>query len=107
MLFRPVARHAQIHQRPLILTHIDRRLAAHDPPPQPNQRRESHPDSVGPSPQLCLANPDKGFSDCGFELIAGQKVALGLERVDLVGGNGRDDVNEGIDDGSMPGQIEG
>src|SRR5687768_8369116 len=52
-------------------------------------------------------NPDKGFSDCGFELIAGQKVALGLDRVDLVGGDGRDDVNEGVDDGSMLGQIEG
>ena len=35
------------------------------------------------------------------------KVALGLERVDLVGGDGRDDVNEGVDDGSMLGQIEG
>ena len=23
------------------------------------------------------------------------------------GGDGRDDVNEGVDDGSMPGQIEG
>jgi hypothetical protein len=54
--------------------------------------------------QPCLSamdNPDKGFSDCGFELIAGLKVALGLDRVDLVGGNGRDDVNEGVDDGSM------
>jgi hypothetical protein len=40
----------------------------------------------------------RGFSDCGFELTAGLKVALGLERVDLVGGNGRDDVNEGIGD---------
>jgi 5-methylthioribose kinase len=51
--------------------------------------------------------PDKGFSGCGLETIAGLKVALGLERVDLVGGNGRDDVNEGVDDGSMLGQIEG
>ena len=42
-----------------------------------------------------------------METIAGLKVALGLERVDLVGGNGRDDVNEGVDDGSMLGQIEG
>src|SRR3954454_2973156 len=52
-------------------------------------------------------NPDKGFSGCGFELIAELKVELGLERVDLVGGDGRDDVNEGVDDGSMLGQIEG
>src|SRR4051812_49261138 len=52
-------------------------------------------------------NPDKGFSGCGFELIAGLKVALGLERVDLVGGNSRHNVNEGIDDGSMLRQIEG
>jgi hypothetical protein len=29
-----------------------------------------------------------------------------LERVDLVGGDGRDDVNESIDYGSMLGQIE-
>ena len=56
---------------------------------------------------LNLGNPDKGFSDYGFELIAGLKVALGLDRVDLVGGDGRDDVNEGVDDGSMLGQIEG
>src|SRR3954452_14344426 len=56
---------------------------------------------------LVLFNPDKGFSGCGLETIAELKVALGLERVDLVGGNGCDDVNEGIDDGSMPGQIEG
>src|SRR4051812_25735089 len=54
-----------------------------------------------------LFNPDKGFSGCGFELIAELKVELGLERVDLVGGDGRDDVNEGVDDGSMLGQIEG
>src|SRR3569833_2664215 len=54
-----------------------------------------------------ILNPDKGFSGCGLELIAGLKVALGLERVDLVGGDGRDDVNEGVDDGSMLGQIEG
>ena len=54
-----------------------------------------------------IRNPDKGFSGSGFELIAGLKVALRLERVDLVGGDGRDDVNEGIDDGSMPGKIEG
>src|SRR3954466_11402322 len=52
-------------------------------------------------------NPNKGFSGCGLETIAGLQVELGLERVDLVGGNGRDDVNEGIDDGSMLGQIEG
>ena len=51
--------------------------------------------------------PIRGFSGCGFELIAGLKVELGLERVDLVGGDGRDDVNEGVDDGSMLGQIEG
>src|SRR5215213_5817344 len=56
---------------------------------------------------VLLYNPDKGFSGCGFELIAGLKVELGLERVDLVGGDGRDDVNEGVDDGSMLGQIEG
>ena len=55
----------------------------------------------------CSNNPDKGFLGCGLEMIAGLKVALGLERVDLVGGNGRDDVNEGIDDGSMLGKIEG
>src|SRR3954453_8966107 len=54
-----------------------------------------------------LINPDKGFSDCGLEKIAGLKIELGLERVDLVGGNGRDDVNEGVDCRSMPGQIEG
>jgi len=54
-----------------------------------------------------LLNPDKGFSGCGFELIAGLKVALRLERVDLAGSDGRDDVNEGVDDGSMLGQIEG
>ena len=52
-------------------------------------------------------NPDKGFSGCCFELIAGLKIELGLERVDLVGGDGRDDVNEGVDCGSMLGQIEG
>src|SRR4051794_35020428 len=50
---------------------------------------------------------NKGFLGCGLETIAGLQVELGLERVDLVGGNGRDDVNEGIDDGSMLGQIEG
>src|SRR4051812_49610118 len=54
-----------------------------------------------------VINPDKGFSGCGFELIAGLKVELGLDRVDLVGGNGRDDVNEGVDDGSMLGKVEG
>src|SRR5687767_9905725 len=54
-----------------------------------------------------LSNPDKGFSGSGFELIAGLKVELGLDRVDLVGGDGRDDVNEGVDDGSMLGQVEG
>ena len=54
-----------------------------------------------------LGNPDKGFSGCCFELIAGLKIELGLERVDLVGGDGRDDVNEGVDCGSMLGQIEG
>src|SRR5215213_8675321 len=52
-------------------------------------------------------NPDKGFSGCGLETIAGLKVELGLDRVDLVGGNGRDDVNEGVDDGSMLGKVEG
>src|SRR3954468_6098899 len=36
----------------------------------------------------------RGFSGSGFELIAGLQVKLGLERVDLVGGDGRDDVNE-------------
>jgi len=56
---------------------------------------------------LGMNNPDKGFSGCGFELIAGLQVELGLERVDLVGGDGRDDVDEGVDDGSMLGQIEG
>ena len=40
-------------------------------------------------------------------MIAGLKVELGPERVDLVGGDGRDDVNEGVDGGSMLGQIEG
>ena len=59
------------------------------------------------SVQEKLFNPDKGFSGCGFELIAGLQVELGLERVDLVGGDGRDDVDEGVDDGSMLGQIEG
>ena len=49
----------------------------------------------------------RGFSGCCFETIAGLKVELGLERVDLVGGDGGDDVNEGVDDGSMLGQIEG
>src|SRR3954454_24243013 len=60
-------------------------------------------------PQLSsgYVNPDKGFSGSGFELIAGLKVALGFDRVDLVGGDGRDDVNEGVDGGSMLGQIEG
>ena len=56
--------------------------------------------------QYQSCNPDKGFSGSGLETIAGLKVALGLERVDLVGGDGRDDVNEGVDDGSMLGQIE-
>jgi len=56
---------------------------------------------------IAITNPDKGFSGCGFELIAGLKVELGLDRVDLVGGNGRDDVNEGVDDGSMLGKVEG
>src|SRR4051794_31246305 len=55
----------------------------------------------------CYLNLDKGFSGCSLETIAGLKVALWLERVDLVGGDGRNDVNESIDDGSMPGQIEG
>jgi hypothetical protein len=50
---------------------------------------------------MAVFNPDKGFfSGCGLETIAGLKVELGLERVDLVGGNGRDDVNESIDCGS-------
>jgi hypothetical protein len=49
----------------------------------------------------------RGFSGCCFELIAGLKIEFGLDRVDLVGGDGRDDVNEGVDDGSMLGQIEG
>ena len=31
-----------------------------------------------------VSNPDKGFSGCDLETIAGLKVALGLERVDLV-----------------------
>src|SRR3954453_6252423 len=57
--------------------------------------------------KFLLFNPDKGFSGGGFELIAGLKVALWLERVDLVGGDGGDDGNEGVDDGSIPGQIEG
>src|SRR3954470_6803579 len=57
--------------------------------------------------QRASFNPDKGFSGCGLETIAGLKVELGLERVDLAGGDGRDDVNEGVDDGSMLGQIEG
>jgi hypothetical protein len=58
-------------------------------------------------PLIYYFNPDKGFSGSGFELIAGLKVALGFDRVDLVGGDGRDDVNEGVDGGSMLGQIEG
>src|SRR3954468_23930519 len=49
----------------------------------------------------------RGFSGRCFELIVGLKIELGLERVDLVGGDGRDDVNEGVDGGSMLGQIEG
>src|SRR4051812_6548933 len=57
------------------------------------------------SPWRQFDNPDKGFSGSGFELIAALK--LGLDGLDLVGGNGRDDVNEGVDDGSMLGQIEG
>src|SRR3954453_2296128 len=57
--------------------------------------------------KFLLFNPDKGFSGCGLETIAGLKVALWLERVDLVGGDGRDDVNEGVDDGWMLGQFEG
>src|SRR4051812_12228125 len=56
---------------------------------------------------LSYWNPDKGFSGCGFEIVAELKVALGPDRVDLVGGDGGDDVNEGVDDGSMLGQIEG
>ena len=56
---------------------------------------------------MLLFNPDKGFFRLWFEEIAGLKVELRLERVDLVGGNGRDDVNESIDYGSMLGQIEG
>src|SRR3954462_6452433 len=60
-----------------------------------------------PTRSFAFFNPDKGFSGCGFELIAGLKVELGLDRVDLVGGNGRDDVNEGVDDGSMLGKVEG
>src|SRR5687768_7286369 len=56
---------------------------------------------------MVLLNPDKGFSGGGFEMIAGLKVELGPERVDLVGGDGRDDMNEGVGYGSMPGQIEG
>jgi hypothetical protein len=51
---------------------------------------------LSPAASICI-NPDKGFSGCCFELIAGLK----LERVDLVGGDGRDDVNEGVDCGSM------
>jgi hypothetical protein len=38
-------------------------------------------------------------------MIAGLKVELGLERVDLVSGDGRDDVNEGVDYGSMFGKM--
>jgi hypothetical protein len=33
---------------------------------------------------IMLRNPDKGFSGSGFELIAGLKVELGLDWVDLV-----------------------
>src|SRR3954465_15736269 len=32
--------------------------------------------------------PIRSFSGCCFELIAGLQVELGLERVDLIGGNG-------------------
>src|SRR3954470_6080677 len=59
------------------------------------------------TPYRGYITPIRGFSGCCFELIAGLQVELGLERVDLIGGDGRDDVNEGVDDGSMPGQIEG
>src|SRR3954466_4781918 len=69
-------------------------------------RPEVYPHLLQPGSGI-MDNPDKGFSGCGFELIAELKVELGLERVDLVGGDGRDDVNEGVDDGSMLGQIEG
>src|SRR4051812_43962440 len=58
-------------------------------------------------PLYCYITRIRGFSGCCFELIAGLKIELGLERVDLVGGDGCDDVNEGVDDGSMLGQIEG
>src|SRR4051794_37431953 len=54
-----------------------------------------------------MSNPDKGFSGSSFELIAALKLELGLDGVDLVGGDGRDDVNEGVDDGSMLGKVEG
>src|SRR3954451_11108834 len=57
--------------------------------------------------RMCTITPIRSFSGCCFELIAGLQVELGLERVDLIGGNGRDDVNEGVDDGSMLEQIEG
>src|SRR4051812_42348040 len=46
-----------------------------------------------------VLNPNKEFSGCGLEMMAGLKVAFGFDRIDLVGGNGRDDVNEGVDDG--------
>jgi hypothetical protein len=36
-------------------------------------------------------------------MAAGLKDELGLDKVDLVGGDGRDDVNEGVDCGSMLG----
>jgi hypothetical protein len=58
-------------------------------------------------PEQEIRNPDKGVSGCGFEIVAGLKVALGFDRVDLVGGKGRDDVNESVDDGSMLGKVEG
>src|SRR4051812_17558846 len=73
----------------------------------PFTRNGTTPSHRATHPITDIVNPDKGFSGCGLETIAGLKVALGLERVDLIGGNGRNDVNEGIDDGSMPGQIEG
>jgi hypothetical protein len=40
-------------------------------------------------------------------MIAGLKVELGFDRVDLVSGDGRNDVNEGVDYRSMLGKIEG
>ena len=42
-----------------------------------------------------------------MEMMAGLKVAFGFDRVDLVRGNGCDDVDEGVGCGSMLRKVEG